>query len=96
MFVYVPQVGCREQDSFTYRVINLLGNVSPPSTVTLQMDCSSFHISAINFADTNLGACVNEQAQQNDWVLSTDITELSCNNKGIQNASGIEKLINLN
>ena len=52
-------------------------------------------ISNLNFADQNLKECVEEKADDKDWVDSSEVTSLNCNNMDIVDASGIEALTNL-
>jgi len=49
-----------------------------------------------SFGDPMLQECFNEQAITNGWLFAEDVIALTCQNRGIQDAYGLEQLVNLN
>ncbi|MFT6264433.1 MAG: Leucine-rich repeat (LRR) protein [Oleiphilaceae bacterium] len=89
------QEACVETDRFTYTVIDDFGNSSLPATVEIAIDCDNSLISYINYSDNPLQACVNSTAESNGWTLISEMSELNCADKGIQNLRGVEFLTGL-
>ncbi|MCJ8272171.1 MAG: hypothetical protein MJK04_22580, partial [Psychrosphaera sp.] len=52
-------------------------------------------IDDVSFSDSNLQACITEQAQANSWVNTEQVTSLLCHQRNIVTLDGIEQLTNL-
>ena len=77
----------------TVKVITSKKVNPPPATQTNKV--TNIAIQSLIFTDAKLANCVQQQAKQNRWQHSGQMTKLSCANKSIDNLGGLQNLTHL-